>query len=319
MGIKSPFAWFGGKSRAVSIVWPRFGNVPNYVEPFFGSGAMLLGRPESHTNTLETINDLDCYLANFWRAVAKEPFLVAEYADRPVNEADLHALHYYLTRIDRKEFKEKMFTDPTFYDVVLAGWWIWGVNAWIMPEFAVKVYPDNKRPPRAKPYLTGTGQGIHAKSNRGIHPWFHALWERLRNVRVMCGDWERAVTHSVTTQNGLTGIFLDPPYDAYDRMYVDSVGISGAVREWAMQHGDNPNLRIALCGYEGEHPMPDGWECVEWRAGGGHANRNDLREAGNVNFGGTRERIWFSPHCLKPETGATLISMFGADHAQPVR
>ncbi len=32
--IKSPFPYFGGKSRAASLVWPRFGAVKNYVEPF---------------------------------------------------------------------------------------------------------------------------------------------------------------------------------------------------------------------------------------------------------------------------------------------
>lgn len=45
MALKAPFPWFGGKSRVASIVWERFGDVPNYVEPFFGSGAVLLGRP----------------------------------------------------------------------------------------------------------------------------------------------------------------------------------------------------------------------------------------------------------------------------------
>src|SRR5208283_3571102 len=56
--MKAPFPWFGGKSRAASLVWDRFGNVPNYVEPFFGSGAVLLNRP--HAPHTETVNDLDC-------------------------------------------------------------------------------------------------------------------------------------------------------------------------------------------------------------------------------------------------------------------
>ena len=41
--LKAPFPWFGGKSRVADIVWDRFGDVANYVEPFFGSGAVLLG------------------------------------------------------------------------------------------------------------------------------------------------------------------------------------------------------------------------------------------------------------------------------------
>lgn len=43
--VRAPFPWFGGKSRAADLVWARFGNVPNYVEPFAGSLAVLLARP----------------------------------------------------------------------------------------------------------------------------------------------------------------------------------------------------------------------------------------------------------------------------------
>ena len=42
--MKAPLHYFGGKSRAVDLVWHAFGaECRNYVEPFFGSGAMLLG------------------------------------------------------------------------------------------------------------------------------------------------------------------------------------------------------------------------------------------------------------------------------------
>ena len=67
MTLQAPFPWFGGKSRAADLVWERFGDTPNYVEPFFGSGAVLLGRP--HAPKIETVNDLDCYVANAWAGV----------------------------------------------------------------------------------------------------------------------------------------------------------------------------------------------------------------------------------------------------------
>lgn len=89
--LKAPFPWFGGKSRVSNIVWDRFGNVPNYVEPFAGSLAVLLGRP--HAPGTETVNDFDCMVANFWRAIKCDPDAVAENADWPVNEADHHARH----------------------------------------------------------------------------------------------------------------------------------------------------------------------------------------------------------------------------------
>lgn len=43
--LKAPFPYFGGKSRCVELVWDRFGEVDNYIEPFAGSAAMILGRP----------------------------------------------------------------------------------------------------------------------------------------------------------------------------------------------------------------------------------------------------------------------------------
>jgi DNA adenine methylase len=59
---RAPFPWFGGKSRVADVVWERFGDVRNYVEPFFGSGAVLLGRPGGARGT-ETVNDLDGFVA----------------------------------------------------------------------------------------------------------------------------------------------------------------------------------------------------------------------------------------------------------------
>jgi DNA adenine methylase len=43
--LRSRKAYFGGKSRVAPQVWERFGDVANYVEPFAGSLAVLLGRP----------------------------------------------------------------------------------------------------------------------------------------------------------------------------------------------------------------------------------------------------------------------------------
>lgn len=40
--MRSPYPWFGGKLTVASLVWSRFGNVRNYCEPFYGSGAVLL-------------------------------------------------------------------------------------------------------------------------------------------------------------------------------------------------------------------------------------------------------------------------------------
>ncbi len=57
--IKTPFPWFGGKSRAAELIWSRLGvDCGNYVEPFFGSGAVWLNRP-SEFSGWALVNDLD--------------------------------------------------------------------------------------------------------------------------------------------------------------------------------------------------------------------------------------------------------------------
>ncbi len=75
--------------------------------------------------------------------------------------------------------------------------------------------------------------------------------------------------------------------------------------EWCKENGDNKLLRVALCGYEGEHEMPDQWECVAWKARGGYGSQGN--GAGRENS--KRERIWFSPACLKPEETNDLLTL----------
>ncbi len=120
MSLKAQFSWFGGKSRAAELIWSRLDDVSNYVEPFAGSLAVLRARP--HVPRIETANDKDCCLANFWRAVAA-------WADWPVNECDLHARHRWLC--DRPGFREHVIADPDYYDAKVAGWWVSGVSQWI--------------------------------------------------------------------------------------------------------------------------------------------------------------------------------------------
>ena len=376
--LKAPFPWFGGKSRVARLVWDRFGNVPNYVEPFAGSLAVLLGRES--TPRVETVNDIDTWISNFWRALQHDPERVATYADWPVNEADLHARHLWL--VNQVEFRERMKTDPDFFDVKIAGWWCWGICQWIgsgwcaqpgwrgrtnagRPTRGIPAEVTQKRPrlsgysdcgvnkptirkipyaelgalsrtaakrprlgrgqgrgvSRQIPKLSGdygaSGSGVHSGfANEGLLEWLQALAERLRRVRVCCGDWSRVVGPSVTHKIGLTGVFLDPPYDMRvvsdksetgrdgaapsDKLYEHHDNeISAAVREWAVQNGDNPLLRIAVCGYEGEHEFPPTWQKVAWKANGGFGNQNPNT---NGALNATRERIWFSPHCLKTPT-----------------
>ena len=302
MGLRAPFPWPGGKSRAAHLIWSAFGDVANYVEPFAGSLAVLLARPTAPR--IETVNDADCYLANFYRAVQHAPEDVARFVDWPVNEADLHARHLWL--VSRTDFRERMKTDPEFFDAKIAGWWVWGLCAWIGTGWC-----DLTRaaPATQIPHLGTAGMGVHRKiphlgdAGRGQ---FAGLSERLRRVRVACGDWSRVMGDSVTWCHGVTGVLLDPPYDDGEAMYsAGGQGIAADVRAWCAEHGNNPMLRIALCGYEGD-PEPVGWTKVAWKAHGGYGSQ---RKDG-TNDNARRERIWFSPHCLG---AGEQLELFGGE------
>ena len=326
--LQAPFPWFGGKSRAADLIWPRFGDVPNYVEPFAGSLAVLLARP--HAPQIETVNDKDGFIANFWRAVQADPKAVAHHADWPVNENDQHARHVWLVG-QRETLTARLEGDPDYYDPKIAGWWVWGICCWIGAGWCSGDGPWRVDDEGQLVHLGDAGQGVHRKlvhlgdAGQGVHrkrvhlgsagqgEWFAALADRLRHVRVCCGDWSRVCGPTPTVKQGVTGVLLDPPYGAtagrHDDLYVEDSGtVAEDVRQWAIAHGGDERLRIALCGYEGEHAMPDGWTPVGWKAHGGYGSQGEGRGRANA----AREVIWFSPHCL----GASLFDHAPIEHAE---
>jgi hypothetical protein len=164
----------------------------NFIDPFAGSMAIPLGRPTPPR--IETFNDLDCYVSNFWRAIKADPRSVAAFANWPVNEADLHARHRWLVGYERPApivppefdrnnllrkawlagylgshrtyaaaFREKMKQDPHYCDPRIAGWWVWGICCWIGGGWCTV---DEETSPGSKiPDISGkdggTGKGVN--------------------------------------------------------------------------------------------------------------------------------------------------------------
>lgn len=322
--LAAPFPYFGGKSGACQTAWSAFGAVDNYVEPFSGSAAMLLGAPDG--KRVETLNDFDGFVANFWRAIAADPDSVAHHADWPCNENDLFSRHSWLVR-QRDDMTERLHSDPDWFDAKIAGWWCWGACNWIGSGWCSGTGPwihdgerivDSRKLPhlgdagrginRQLPHLSNAGQGINRKlphlGNAGmgtrrdfIFAWMRALHERLRDVRVTCGDWSRVLKDSVTTRHGLSGIFLDPPYDKGAMDYGNGgmgLGISAAVRQWCVDNGADPLLRIVLCGHAGEHDalLAHGWHLRTWTARKGYALTAEAVE------NSASETLWCSPSCV---------------------
>lgn len=85
---------------------------------------------------------------------------------------------------------------------------------------------------------------------------------------------------------------------------LDSGTVAHDVRDWCLANGDNPLLRIVLCGYGTVHDelVQAGWTRTEWKTNGGMGNQGQGRGRENAS----REVLWCSPHCLRD----TQLSMF---------
>lgn len=302
--LRAPFPWFGGKSRAAAGVWRALGDVKNYVEPFGGSAALLLARPGG-PGKIETYNDTDGLLVNWWRAVKADPEAVAGHADWPVSEADLTARHWWLVS-HRDRIREGVLADPDWYDARAAGWWVWGACAWIGSGWC-----DGRGPWRVVDgslVKGNAGMGVHRQlphlgdAGRGIYDWFDRLAVRLRRVRIVCGDWRRVCSPSVVERHGLSGIVFDPPYPegwstsaAYAGQDAEAEDICRAVFAEAVDLSDR-GARVVVCGYDGVWSPPTEWTTRKWTARKGYANSNQHH----------REVLWCSPSCA-PESAPGLF------------
>lgn len=312
--LKAPFPYFGGKSRIASEVWKRLGDCDSYAEPFFGSGAVLISRPHKIISQVETINDKDGMVSNFWRAIQSDPESVSRWAEWPVIENDLHARHIWLVN-QKDSLTGKLEGDPNYYDVKIAGWWVWGMSTKMDPKFCWgegKWNTENGEITNKKgsiginrsiPHMTGS-HGINKSVEFNLIECFKNLSIRLRKVKICSGGWERIMKPGILEMFGNTiGVFLDPPYSDPNRDSVyseEDFMVAKDAYEWAIEYGKNKRYRIALCGYEGEHEFPEDWEELEWKAIGGYGNQ------GGSNENRHKERIWFSPHCLKVDAAEQL-------------
>nr|WP_294507106.1 DNA adenine methylase [uncultured Rhodopila sp.] len=68
------FGWYGGKFSHLEWLLPLLPYAHHYCEPFAGSGAVLLNRDPA---PVETYNDIDGDVVNFFRVLRDEPELLA--------------------------------------------------------------------------------------------------------------------------------------------------------------------------------------------------------------------------------------------------
>lgn len=304
----SPFPYFGGKRAIAADVWRRLGSPKQYIEPFCGSASVLLAAPRPAF--LEVVGDGSGFIANFWRAVKRQPAATAGWADYPISHVDLGARHRWL--MEQREMLAEALHEPDWPgDAKVAGWWLWGQCAWIgggwcdwagrIPHVTnagrgvqasgqIPHVTDAGRGVQASgriPHVTDAGQGdpLLTSAGRTALHWLGRLAARLERVRVIHGDWSRCLNHHYGGDD--TAVFLDPPYRGYETIYGICAPVADQVAAWAGRHA---HLRIALCGHTGDYDLP-GWEAVGWERAG-------------ATYGGKKtkanECVWYSPACVRP-------------------
>jgi len=68
--IKAPFTWYGSKARHLKFILPNIPYTKHYCEPFGGSGSVMLARAPA---PIETYNDIDSELVNFFKVLREDP------------------------------------------------------------------------------------------------------------------------------------------------------------------------------------------------------------------------------------------------------
>lgn len=306
--MKAPFPYFGGKASITRIVWQALGQPKHYIEPFFGSGAVLLSRPHWKPGLIETVNDADAMLCNVWRSLQFSPDEVARWCDWPVDHCELMARKSSIIK-NEPRLIEGLAADPEFHDPKQAGYWIWAASCWIGSGLTCS---------GQIPHVSDGGMGVHALGQRPhvsdggmvtdpykthLYVWFRKLSERLRYVRVVCGDWQRVCGGTWQDSRGDVGIFMDPPYAGgigrdENIYHKESTTVAAEVNSWCLERGAKPTYRIVIAGYEEHQNLLDyGWTAHAWKTRGGYGNsaRNGGDSTGKRNR--KREVLYFSPHC----------------------
>jgi site-specific DNA-adenine methylase len=289
------FPYIGGKYTIAPEINRRFGAIDTRIDAFTGSSSWILASPPVKH---EIVNDLDGYVVNYLRAVKYAPDEVARHLDFPRAELELVARHHYV-RDRLPELIAKLGGDPDYYDPVLAARWAYVMahkydpslnksGGWLVHDGRL-IYERGAG--RIRGSLTSSHRVLSrlVKEHR-VSEYVAALSERLRGVQVYWNDFEVVAWKAHRPELGVVGILLDPPYPRHLHNYdydTDGADVWHRAARWAVSNGDNPRLRIAVCGYndaESDALFPSGWARFVWRRSGIGQNKD-------------RECVWFSPHC----------------------
>lgn len=182
--IRPALRYFGSKALLASKIVSYFPKHKSYLEPFGGGASVLLNKPRS---IIETYNDLDLEVVNFFRVLRQNP-------DEMVAQIEL-------TPYSRTEFEESF--EPTDDPVERARRFF--IRTWM----SIGGHNANNKPSHFR-YIKSFRSRV-GKSPAGywVMHHLHQIAERLMGVQIENRDAFYLITHFDTPE---TLHYLDPPY-----------------------------------------------------------------------------------------------------------
>lgn len=181
----NPFNYAGGKHRELDWLLPLLPQRPRYVEPFGGSGSVLMNRPPAET---ETFNDINGDIVEFFRAIRDHPEeLARELRNTPWS---------------RREYEQCLETlgDSDFPTIERARAWYYVINA---TNSAANPTPGRWA------YNVSTKPWAANSFRNKIEDTLPEVAERWGLVQIECKD-ALDIIGRYDSPDGL--IYCDPPY-----------------------------------------------------------------------------------------------------------
>lgn len=223
MKIKSPVSWMGNKSSVLHILYALFPlHYDRYIEPFGGSGSVLLGKPKP--DKFEVFNDYNHNLINLFRCMRDRPLaFIRELGFFSLNSRDdFNALKQF--------FKNEEFNDE-YLDEELE------LTSILLPELQAEelreLYSEIKQDHdlrRAAMFLKlirysyssgGKSFACQPFNLRSLFGLVRQFSKRCENVIIENQDFETFIKH-YDRPGGF--IYGDPPY--YSSEYVYQCGFT---------------------------------------------------------------------------------------------
>lgn len=229
--MKPLFMWAGGKNKMLEKYQPHLPeNFSNYVEPFFGGGAMFIWAYQKNPNASFVINDINEHIIEIYEAVKNDCenflkkmdelqsiYLPLAGPDSIKTNKELQKKHKMKER-GRYDWLKIYNEEPSrrhFY-FSLRDEYAFEYSKWSKTEEAAVLYFLMKTGFNGVWQLNantngrfGTPCGLLNQKDAVYDKENVLLWNKaLQNTTICCGDFKNTLSHV----NEDTYVFLDPPY-----------------------------------------------------------------------------------------------------------